>query len=97
MAVGIPLAIVGLALIALAVFGSRSGGVVALMIVTGAAFTTGGAYLIVGASRIPGGKDTPGAGGLPHVVETTTIKETGLPKHGDAPPKQGNMPPKGGL
>jgi hypothetical protein len=103
MAVGIALGVIGVLAIAAGAFATAPGGVRVALVVVGGACVLAGGYLIAGALRItPGGGSsdsggTPGASGLPHVetLQTETIKETGLPKHGLMPPKQGRMPSKG--
>src|SRR5690348_13576791 len=98
-AVGIPLAVVGLALIALGALHDGPAGVRVTLIVVGAGLLAAGCWLVAGAIGIGSGNanggNIPGASPLPY-VETEEIRESGFPKEGNMPPKQGDMPPKDG-
>lgn len=95
----IPLTALGLAMEVLGIFGSGPTEIRAALIPTGLAPIVIAVLLAVGARNITPseGNGAPG-GDLPHTetIETTTIRESGLPKEGHMPPKEGHMPPKGG-
>lgn len=92
----LPLAFVvlGLALIAVAVF-VASGVLSVILGLGGVALVGAFGYAALGAKRIGGSKHLPGAEIPRGETVRTTVRKKGFPKHGEMPAKQGKMPLRG--